>query len=240
MRWMLLLVALLLALSLPCRVGAWNMEVIPSTEQGFEGTNATMPDPFEPVNRAFFGFNDRFYYWVLRPAAKGYSKVVPEAVRRSIDNFLYNLFTPVRMINDLLQLKLKKFVKEFARFLANTTVGVGGLFDPAAKWYHLPRQDEDMGQTFGVWGVGEVAYIDWPVLGPSCVRDSAGDVGDTFIDPLFYLLSGWYYFGIKTIQKFNSFSFNVDQYDEIKQESFDPYISIRNMYYQHRRHLIRE
>ncbi len=200
----------------------------------------SMPDPIEPVNRAVFNVNDKLYYWVLRPAAKGYSKVVPEPVRRSLDNFLHNLFTPVRMINDLLQLKFKKFIKEFARFLANTTIGVGGLFDPAEKWFNLPRDDEDFGQTLGVYGVGEISYIEWPVAGPSCVRDTTGEVVDSFIDPIFYMVSGWVYIGIKAFQKFNQFSFNPDQYNEIKQDSFDPYLSIRNMYFQHRRELIKE
>ncbi len=195
-------------------------------------------DPFEPVNRAFFGFNDRFYYWFLRPVGKGYSKVVPEPVRRSIDNFLHNLMTPIRMVNDLLQLKLKKFVIEFARLLANTTVGVGGLFDPAAKWFNLPRQDEDFGQTLGTWGVGEIAYVDWPVLGPSDVRDSTGDIVDSFFDPLYYLLNFWTYVGVRGFYEFNRFSFNVDMYHEIKEESFEPYVAVRNMYIQHRRYLV--
>ncbi|BAT71241.1 lipoprotein [Thermosulfidibacter takaii ABI70S6] len=242
MRWFLCFVVFFMLLSLYSLslAGASDIEIIPSTSQELEETNATMPDPIEPVNRAIFNLNDKLYYWVLRPTAKGYAKVVPEQVRRSIDNFLHNLSTPVRMANDLLQLKFKKFIIEFARFLANTTIGIAGLFDPAEKWFNLPRDDEDFGQTLGTYGVGEISYIEWPVLGPSCVRDSTGEIVDSFLDPVYYIVSTWTYAGIYALRKFNEFSFDPDRYDEIKQDSFDPYISVRNMYFQYRRKLIEE
>ncbi len=219
---------------------AEDIETLPTPTLAVGNGNETIPDPFEPVNRAFFHVNDKLYFWILKPAAKGYSKVVPEPVRRSLDNFLYNLMTPIRMINELLQLKFKKFVKEFARCLANTTVGVGGLFDPAGKWFNLPRQDEDFGQTLGVWGVKEIFYIDWPVLGPSCARDTTGTIVDAFMDPLFYLLNQWTYIGVKAFYEFNQLSFKIGEYEEIKEDAFDPYISLRNIYFQYRRHLIKE
>ncbi len=219
---------------------AEDIETLPSAEATLATSNETIPDPFEPVNRFFFTVNDRLYFWVIKPAATGYSKVVPRPVRKSIDNFLYNLMTPIRMANELLQLKFKKFVKEFARCLANTTIGVGGLFDPAANWFNLPRQDEDFGQTLGVYGVKEIFYIDWPVVGPSCARDTVGTIADTFADPLFYILNNWTYIGVKAFYEFNRISFKLGQYEELIEDSFDPYISLRNIYFQYRRQLIKE
>ncbi len=234
MRWLALLFVFFLLAVCPLRAGI----VLESAPAGMSyEEELEIPDPLEPVNRASFSFNDRFYYWFLKPVGKAYSTVVPERVRRSADNFLYNLMTPVRMVNDILQFDFKKFVVEFARFLANTTVGVGGLFDVAKTW-GLPRQDEDFGQTLGKWGVGEIAYVDWPVMGPSDVRDTAGTVVDSFFDPLYYVVNFWSYVGIKAFYEFNRFSFNVDMYDDIKQDSLDPYTAVRNMYFQHRRYLV--
>ncbi len=241
MKWRLaLILSVFLITSFSSTYAAWNVEVPPASEGFEESFNASMPDPFEPLNKFFFNVNDKLYYWVLRPAAKGYGKVVPKPVRRSIDNFFYNLFTPVRLINELLQFKFKKLAKDFARFLANTTIGIGGLFDPAAKWFNLPRENEDLGQTLGVYGIGHIAYIDWPLLGPSSVRDTAGEIGDSFLDPIFYMVTTWTYIAIEAVYEFNKFSLNPDQYDEIKQEAFDPYISLRNIYFQYREEQVRE
>ena len=140
-------------------------------------------DPIEPVNRAIFSFNMFVDTWLLEPVARGYRFVTPEPARRSVANFLANLRSPVIFANDALQGERERAGITLGRFMINTTLGVAGLFDPAsALGYH--RHDEDFGQTLGVWGVPSGPYLMLPLLGPSNGRDTAGRVGDYFINPL--------------------------------------------------------
>ncbi|MBW2026494.1 MAG: VacJ family lipoprotein [Deltaproteobacteria bacterium] len=111
---------------------------------------APIPDPLEPINRIFFVFNDKLYFWFLRPVARGYKKVVPERARVGVRNFFSNLLTPIRLVNCLLQGKFKAAGTETLRFIINSTVGFLGLEDVAKKEGHLSRQDEDLGQSLGV------------------------------------------------------------------------------------------
>lgn len=134
-------------------------------------------DPLEPINRIFFSFNDKLYFWLLKPVAQGYSAVLPEGVRISVRNFFDNLMTPIRFVNNLLQFKLKPAGNELVRFGVNTTIGVVGLFDVAKSHMGIKLQDEDLGQSLGKWGLGPGFFITWPVLGPSSLRDSVGDAG---------------------------------------------------------------
>ncbi|HMK51793.1 MAG TPA: VacJ family lipoprotein, partial [Thermodesulfobacteriota bacterium] len=117
---------------------------------------ATIADPLEPVNRAFFHFNDKLYFWVLKPIATGYKTIIPEDGRIGVRNFFSNLTTPVRLVNCLLQANPKCAGTETLRFVLNTTIGVVGLFDPAKKRFNIEKQDRDFGQTLGIWGMGPV------------------------------------------------------------------------------------
>lgn len=200
-----------------------------------------VPDPIEPVNRVFFTFNDKLYYWLLRPAAKAYGYVVPKAFRVSLDNFMYNTLFPVRFVNSIFQGNLDKAGYELVRFLINVVIGLGGLADAADECFNMNRDysNEDFGQTLGYYGIGEVAYLDLPFYGPSSVRDAIGDAVDTFGNPAYYLMNFWTFLGYELFYKFNKLSLNVDLYDEIKGESFDPYIAVKNYYINYRRDLIR-
>ncbi len=109
-------------------------------------------DPFEPLNRVAFYFNDKLYFWVIKPVAKGYSAVLPEDARIAIRNVFNNITTPVRVVNNLLQFKVKSAGNELLRFGINSTVGVLGVFDIAEEKLNIKMQDEDLGQTLGVWG----------------------------------------------------------------------------------------
>ncbi len=144
-------------------------------------------DPLEPINRVFFHFNDKLYFWVLKPAASGYKAVVHQEIRVGVRNFFSNLVTPVRFVNCLLQANFKGAGTETARFALNTTFGVAGFFDLAKDQFNLKKKEEDFGQTLGVWGLGPAFYINWPILGPSSLRDTFGFAGDMFLDPLTYL-----------------------------------------------------
>jgi phospholipid-binding lipoprotein MlaA len=109
--------------------------------------------------------------------AKGYRAVLPTAVRRGMSNFFNNLREPIVIVNDLLQAKFVQAVQDTGRFVTNTTIGILGFFDPAAH-LGMPRHDEDFGQTFGAWGVGDGPYLVLPFLGPRNLRDTVGLVGD--------------------------------------------------------------
>jgi len=144
-----------------------------------------IPDPFEPLNRAFFEFNDKLYFYALKPIATGYKAVVPEPARVGVSDFFNNLSFPVRFANCLLQGKGEGAAMEFARFIINTFMGIGGFVDVASQ-EGFKKYDEDLGQTFGAWGAGPGFYICWPFLGPSSARDTIGSVGDGFLDPVNY------------------------------------------------------
>jgi phospholipid-binding lipoprotein MlaA len=217
-------------------------EVPPQSSQPEEPA-AAIADPLEPVNRAFFHFNDELYFWVLKPVATGYKAVIPEDGRIGVHNFFSNLTTPVRLVNCLLQAKFKGAGNETARFALNTTLGIAGFFDPARKAFKIEKQEADFGQTLGIWGIGPAFYIDWPVLGPSSARDTLGYVGDLFFDPRTYLA---YYFvvaeivntGTWTLDKVNETSLTLGEYENLKKAALDPYIALREAYSQYRQNKI--
>lgn len=138
-------------------------------------------DPLEPVNRVVDTFNDKVDRAVLKPTAQVYEKVVPAPARTSVTNFFRNLGEPLVIVNQFLQGKPKEGFSDTGRLLVNSTIGLLGLFDPATQM-GLPKHDEDFGQTFGSWGVGEGWYVVLPIIGPSTVRDTFGKIGDYQFD----------------------------------------------------------
>ena len=140
-------------------------------------------DPWEPLNRRVHVFNNAVDRRIAKPLAKAYVKVVPRPVRLGVSNFFNNLGQPVSALNSLLQGKPKAAAQALGRFALNTTLGVGGLFDPATD-AHLPNHSEDFGQTLGVWGWKRSRYVELPLFGPRTVRDVFGLVGDAPLSPL--------------------------------------------------------
>ncbi len=136
---------------------------------------ANPDDPLEPLNRNILFVNGAFDRAVVRPVASGYARVVPAPVRAGIGNFLDNLREPRTAINQLLQGRPDLAVADTARFLVNSTLGIGGLFDPAAQM-GLAHHREDFGQTFAVWGIEPGPYLMIPFVGSSNVRDAIGTV----------------------------------------------------------------
>ena len=197
-------------------------------------------DPLEPWNRMVFKFNDTFYFSVYKPVAEGYSFVVPEGCRMAVRRFFHNIFMPARFVNTALQGKIKGSGIVLARFGINTTAGVLGFFDVAEKHCHLKRQDEDMGQTLGFYGLGPGFYIVWPVLGPSSLRDSIGLAGDSFLDPLPYVLDAKLEFPAIAYENFNDNSLEIGLYEEFKANAIEPYSALRNAYFQNRQEKIRQ
>ena len=207
--------------------------------EAVESSGETVPDPLEPLNRAFFEFNDTLYFRVLKPVATGYKTVVPEEARVCIRNFFHNLSFPVRFVNNLLQGKFFGAFEETCGFLVNSTVGLGGFADIATA-VELKRHDEDLGQTLAVYGSGPAFYINWPFFGPSTLRDTIGMAGDIFIDPLTYLGDYWYAPYSRGLNVVNETSLRIGDYESLKKAALDPYVALRDAYYQNRLSKIRE
>lgn len=207
----------------------------------FETYRVPVADPLEPFNRAMFVFNDRLYFWLLKPTARGYNFLVPEGARRGVQNFFTNLFTPVRFANCILQGKGNEAADEIARFVTNTTIGFLGFADPAEDIYGIPLHDEDFGQTLGAYGIGNGFFIVWPIFGASTLRDSVGWVGDAlYTNPLFYLDDLAWTLAIGGYRRFNDISLRIGEYEAIKEAAIEPYQAIRDGYIQFRNGLVNE
>lgn len=212
----------------------------PADEAAAEESSPTVADPLEPVNRAIFVFNDKAYFWVLKPVAQGYRAVVPQGARVSVRNFFSNLGTPIRLANNILQGKPKAAGTELLRFVINSTIGIAGLFDPARTGFHIEKRNEDLGQTLGRYGLGPGFYIVLPLLGPSTARDTVGLAGDLFADPLTYISDPSAETGIRAFRSENEVSLSIGDYEDLKESSLDPYVAVRDAYVQNRARKVRE
>jgi phospholipid-binding lipoprotein MlaA len=196
----------------------------------------TIADPLEPINRAFFTFNDKLYFWVLKPVARGYRYVIPEPFRVGIRNMFTNFAMPIRAVNCLLQGKISGFGRELLRFAVNSTVGFLGFVDVGSIAMHVDPQDEDFGQTLGFFGAGPGIFIEWPIFGPSSIRDTFGLAGDFFADPLTYLVpKTGENIAVRGEDKVNRTSLSIGDYEALKKSALDPYVAVRDAYFQYRR-----
>jgi phospholipid-binding lipoprotein MlaA len=193
-------------------------------------------DPFERVNRATYKFNDTVDRAVLKPVAKGYKKVTPGFVQTGVSNFFNNLEQPTVIVSDLLQAKFKGAFSDTGRFLMNTTIGLGGLLDPATA-AGLDKNDEDLGQAFGKWGIGPGPYLMVPLFGPSDLRDGIGAVGQVYTDPLHYVERDAWRYGINGVGVINLRA-GLLETDQALANTFDRYAFIRNAYLQRREYLV--
>lgn len=199
------------------------------------GEKAQIADPIEPFNRAMYHFNDKLYFWALKPIAQGYNMVVPEVARVSVKNFFSNLRFPARFVSCLLQADFGGAAAEFGRFTINTIWGIGGLLDPSSnKELDIQKQDTDLGQTLGFYGVGQGFYIVWPILGPSSPRDSVDVVSDYFLYPVSYINPWYAWLGVRGYEEVNSTSLRIGDYESLKDAAIDPYIALRDAYVQYR------
>ena len=140
-------------------------------------------DSWESMNRKTHKFNDRIDRWVLKPIAKAYDRVLPDLAKRGVRNIFRNIGTPAVALNQLLQGKPKTGVGDFSRFLLNSTIGIGGIFDVAPS-VGLEHHQEDFGQTFSVWGIGNGPYLVIPFRGPSSTTHAVGMALDAFTNPV--------------------------------------------------------
>ncbi len=206
-------------------------------EQDPQETN----DPLEEVNRVFFGIHNGLDKLILVPIAHVYRFVVPEPGRNTIRNFLRNLNSPVIFANDVLQGEPERAGTTLARFTINSTIGVGGLFDPATSMGY-ERHYEDFGQTLGVHGVGEGPYLFLPLFGPSPPRDLVGRVVDSAMDPITWIGGEdfqYFKYGRVALRVVDLREQNLETLNEIERTSIDYYAAVRSLYRQSRDGAIR-
>lgn len=197
-------------------------------------------DPWEPMNRGIFAFNEFADRWLIEPVAIGWDFVLPEALQRGIENFFDNLSFPRRFANDWLQGKPRKAGEDLGRFLLNTSFGVGGLFDPAFRNGWLARNDEDFGQTLGVWGLPTGPYLVLPVYGPSNPRDTTGLLVDGYLQPERYFIPFYASIALTGGDLLNRRALALEEVRAERAAAFDFYAAVRRAYLQFRDNQVRD
>ncbi len=193
-------------------------------------------DPWEPMNRRIHAFNMGVDRMIARPLATAYVNVVPRPARLGVNNFFGNLGSPLTMVNQLLQGRPGDAWTTLARFLMNSTLGVGGLFDPATKAL-LPRRSEDFGQTMGTWGWRNSRYLELPFFGPRTLRDAFGLVGDAPLSPLRQVEEDKVRFALQGLQLVDT-RVQLMPLDELRDSAPDEYALTRDAWVQRRNYQI--
>jgi phospholipid-binding lipoprotein MlaA len=225
--------AALLALTLFAVGACATPPTDPAARAEFEKTN----DPFEPLNRKIFDFNLFVDRVALKPVAKAYVAVIPQVGRDAIRNFLDNLDQPIVFANNLLQGQFMRAHNTFARFLTNTTLGLGGVIDIATK-AGVPKETGDFGQTLYSWGVPDGPYLVLPIFGPSDPRDAVGKGVDGFADPWNRMATNYHYWYMGLIRGavdgIDQRARNLQTLDELQRNAIDFYAELRSLWRQHR------
>ena len=201
-------------------------------------------DPFEPVNRATFEFNDNADKFVFKPVAEVYRAVLPNVVLSGVRNFFANLRDPWIAVNQLLQGKVELALSDSWRFLVNSTFGIGGVMDVATDM-RLPKHNEDFGQTLGVWGFESGPYLVIPLWGPSSVRDGVGLIADAYAF-LPWWIPDWldlqhrvaWQNSLTALDFVNIRANLLDATNILEEAALDRYAFVRDAYFQRRRSLI--
>jgi len=208
-----------------------------------EYSSVIVKDSMESVNRAIFKFNDKMYYYGIKPFTNGYNKVLPECARTGVRKFFKNILFPGRFLNCMFQGKFKGAGTEAARFAINTSMGLAGFFDVAKYQFDMDEQDEDFGQTLAKYGMENGTYLSVPFMGPSTVRDTVGFIGDMAMNPLtFVSLFVTPFASLATpYDTVNNFSLDEGKlYEGVVESSVDPYIAVQDAYIQNRNKKIEE
>ncbi len=217
-------------------------------------------DPWESFNTLMFEFNRKVDKYALKPVAQAYDFVLPDAVQVGVSNFFHNVRFVPRLLNNVFQAKVHGAGIELGRFLINSTVGIGGFFDPATHWWHLETPDEDSGQTLGVYGIKQGPYLVLPLFPPLTLRDGVGYVADLALDPINWLVfpvieannvpsavahknrttSTIAQFGTRVGGIVNDRSLNLEKFEGVEETTLDLYSAVRNAYLQKRTKAVRE
>ncbi len=215
----------------------------------FQEEDVDLIDPLSGYNRAMTTVNDKMYIYAFNPLSETYAAILPEPLRIGISNAIKNLQYPIRLSNNLLQGKFKNATDETERFLTNSTIGLLGFMDPATNLVHVPKHQEDFGQTLGFYGVGAGFHVVLPFFGPSNLRDIAGLTLDVYASPLVNIKGFENYkipdnFGqsvaIATLYYVNKNSLELGQYESLKADALDLYPFLRDIYEQKRQVEIEE
>jgi phospholipid-binding lipoprotein MlaA len=198
-------------------------------------------DPFESFNEKMFWFNreilDRF---ILKPAATAWDFILPNPVQKGVHNVFDNLAVVRRVVNNALQLRFGGAAKEVARFTINSTIGVAGFFDIAKEGFGIEQSDQDMGLTFGVWGMGPGPFLVLPFLPPLTVRDGIGYAIDAAMTPYIYFIPWYASIAGEATNMVNERSLNLDRFERVTESTVDLYGAVRNAYLQRRAAAIRQ
>ncbi len=209
----------------------------------YENEEKNIIDPLSGYNSMMTSFNDAVIIYALNPVAEAYGYIIPEPLRIGVSNAIKNINFPVRFVNNILQGKFQNSSDELERFIINSTIGIAGLMDPAAKYKNIPAHREDFGQTLGYYGVDPGFHIVLPFLGPSNVRDSIGIIADGYVSPLINVKDIVGYkipdnlaqtIGITTLYFINRTSLNLGEYESIKKDAIELYPFLRDIYEQKR------
>ena len=196
------------------------------------------PDPYEDTNRSFYRFNDALDKHIMTPVARNYVKITPEPLRDGITNFFDNLEYLNVILHSFLQGKLGQGFSDLTRFVVNSTIGLGGLFDVATDM-GLKENDEDFGQTLAVWGLEPGAYLYLPFLGPYTARNSPDLPGSYFTNPFAYI-SSIFLLPVSALNLINDRANLLEATEFVEEASIDPYSFTREAYLQQRRYLIHD
>lgn len=199
---------------------------------------ASHTDPWEPLNRPIYAVNDALDRYTLKPIARGYKTVVPAFMRTGVSNFTNNLSAPASALNTLLQGKPVGALSELARFIVNTSIGIGGLVD-AATACGLERHDEDFGQTLAVWGVPDGPFVMIPFLGPSSMRDALALPVDWVTNVQFWIEDSSLRDKINGVRLLDR-RYRLLAAERLLEGSADPYVTLRESYLQNRRFKIHD
>jgi phospholipid-binding lipoprotein MlaA len=204
------------------------------------GSRGDPRDPFEGLNRGVYSFNQALDQSIINRIARVYQAITPDFLDRGISNFFSNVNEIIVIINDVLQLKIGQAFSDIARFLFNSTIGIGGLMDVASNM-GFPKHNEDFGQSLGRWGISPGPYIVVPALGPSTFRDVVGyTVATTMVSPLAYIDSTSVYMGVMSM---NYVDFKADLLSEeklLEEAAVDKYEFTKNAYLELRENLVRD
>jgi len=222
------LFALLVCLCVSCaprQVGKIN----PSSTQGL--------DPYQPFNRAMYKFNGGLTKVILQPVVTVYTVVLPSPVRTGVSNFFSNIWMVPTILNDILQLNFPFVAKDTARFVINTTLGVGGLFDVASgAGFH--EHPQGFGLTLARWGVVRSPYLVLPFFGPTTFRDALGMVPDYYASPITYVKPWQVNLGLRSLGFVDAAASVIPQQKLLTVMALDPYVAVRNAYLQNRAHVV--
>lgn len=208
-----------------------------TTIQQARGGPGQKLDPWENWNRKVFAFNEDLDKYVMKPVATAYANVVPQPLRRGVDNFFANAADAWSAVNNVLQGKGQPAFEDVVRFTTNSFFGIAGFFDVASE-LGIPRHKEDFGQTLGVWGFGAGAYIVWPLLGPSTVRDSIGLPLDISVSPSAVINDGRTQVALTALQLINARANLLGASQVLDDIALDKYTFLRDAYLQRRRSLV--